>query len=244
MKPPRTFWTPEEDARLIAFVEEHGRSCETFRKAIAVLPHRNPKCMESRYLRYLDPQRKTAGEWTEEEDAHLLSCFAADLGIQKVAQSMPHRTRGQISCRYMTLRRRQKRAAATAGSVAAAQNRARRAEEAEQTKTEEEALPPVQLLLRPNWSQKPSTFSMWEPRRHSHHDDRHRSALAGHRGTLCLSDRRPVDVAAHPQALELSGLVYAHHPRTAHAPPKVASKTTLLHHFGVVRQSSGHPFAS
>ena len=244
MKPPRTFWTPEEDARLIAFVEEHGRSCETFRKAIAVLPHRHPKCMESRYLRYLDPQRKTAGEWTEEEDAHLLSCFAANLGIRKVVQSMPHRTRGQISCRYMTLRRRQKRAAATAGSVAAAETRARRAEEAEQTKTEEEALPPVQAPPSPELV--PETvdfFDVWNlgaiPLNMMTTTDPPSPATVEH-FAFPTDDQWTSLPTLKP--FGSAGTFTLTTQETLTPPPKVKhKKTTLLHHFGVVR-SGGHPF--
>ena len=236
MKPPRTFWSSEEDARLIAFVEEHGRSCETFRKAIAVLPHRNPKCMESRYLRYLDPQRKTAGEWTEEEDAHLMTCFASNLGIQGVVQSMPHRTRGQISCRYMTLCRRQKRAAAAAGSVAAAQIRARRAEE--------EAPPPVQAPPSPELV--PETvdfFDVWNlgaiPLTMMTATDPPSPATVEHFAFptddqwTSLPTLKPL---ASPGTFTLTTQ------ETLTPPPKVKhKKTTLLHHFGVVR-SGGHPF--
>lgn len=240
MKSPRTFWSPEEDARLVAFVDEHGRSCDTFRKAIAVLPHRNPKCMESRYLRYLDPQRKTAEDWTEEEDVHLLSSFAANLGIQGVVQSMPHRTRGQISCRYMTLCRRQKRAAAAAGSVAAAQTRPLRAKEAEQP----EAPPPV--AAPPSPELVPETvdfFDVWNlgaiPLTMLTTTDPPSPATVEH--FSFPTDDQWTSLPTLKPFSSLGSFTLTTQETLAPLPKVQRKKTTLLHHFGVVR-SGGHPF--
>jgi myb proto-oncogene protein len=67
--PVRRSWTPEEDAKLIEAMKEHG---SRWVKVAAMVPGRTNKMCRNRWTYILDPAiGKSTGKWTLEEDAKL-----------------------------------------------------------------------------------------------------------------------------------------------------------------------------
>jgi hypothetical protein len=92
-------WTPEEDAMLTEAVQRHGRSWLPIAESI---PGRTNRQCRSRWMRQLDPNNNSKGEWTREEDIMLIRAVEM-LGKDfiAVAALIPGRTNERCRDRWV-----------------------------------------------------------------------------------------------------------------------------------------------
>lgn len=97
MKGKRKPWQPHEDAKVLELVGRYGQSWAV---VATMMEGRTGKQIRDRYLNKLRPNIKR-GEWTNEEDRILLSCYY-QIGHKwsKIATYLPGRTEGQVKNRF------------------------------------------------------------------------------------------------------------------------------------------------
>jgi hypothetical protein len=93
-------WTPEEDAKLTAAVEKHGKEWVA---VAAMVPGRTNNQCRTRWVQILDPANVKKGQWKPEEDAKLTEAVKKHGKNWAAAAAMvPGRTNNQ--CRYRWVR--------------------------------------------------------------------------------------------------------------------------------------------
>lgn len=128
-------WTPDEDAKLCALVDQHGRS--QWANVAAHFPNRDRKRCRERFVNHLDPQLKQqhqehqVAEWTEQEEAQLVE-LQRELGNKwaAIARRLPGRSPEDVKNRFLTRAAKQQLVALTqqSGSSQATESESARAE--------------------------------------------------------------------------------------------------------------------
>lgn len=106
-------WTPEEDAKLCALVQQHG--CSQWAKVAAHFPHRDRKRCRERFVNHLDPQLKQQqlhDKWTAQEEAQLVE-LQRTVGNKwaTIARRLPGRSPEDVKNRFLARAAKQQLAA-------------------------------------------------------------------------------------------------------------------------------------
>jgi hypothetical protein len=104
---PRSKFTPEEDARLLDLVKQHG--VDRFQRIARAMPGRNSRQCRDRWANFLSPDI-VKDPWTEDEEV-LLSQKMTELGKQwrKIASFFVGRSDVSVKSHWQVMQRRAER---------------------------------------------------------------------------------------------------------------------------------------
>lgn len=121
-------WTPEEDAKLCALIQQHG--CSQWAKVAMHFPHRDRKRCRERFVNHLDPQLKQQqrlhDKWTVQEEAQLVE-LQRTVGNKwaTIARRLPGRSPEDVKNQFLARAAKQQLAALSQSPQAAESDPAR-----------------------------------------------------------------------------------------------------------------------